>query len=143
MRWRQIVPANVDLTALLSPLTPEQFLGYYERREHLHLSRAFNSCGEVLTVQDVDTLLQNQRLPATMFELCQSGELLPVEEWSRIAGPPHRPERVAITERLLDLFRDGATLVVNGAHHAIPRLAHTCRQLSMDLGFPARANIYI
>jgi len=131
------------LAALLAPLTTEQFVGYYQRREYLHLSRNAASCGEVVTLQDLDILFQMQRLPVTMFEVCRTGVMLPVEEWSRVAGPSHRPERFVLTERLLDLFSQGATVIVNGAHHSIPRLAAACRELTSELGLTVQANLYM
>jgi hypothetical protein len=134
---------TTKLAALLAPLTTDQFVGHYQRREYLHLSRKPESCDEAVTVQDLDTLFQMQRLPVTMFEVCRSGVMLPMEEWSRIAGPSHRPERFALTERLLDLFGEGATVIVNGAHHSIPRLARTCRRLTAEMGLDVRANVYM
>lgn len=34
-------------------------------------------------------------------------------------------------------------MIVNGAHHSIPRLARTCQRLTVELGIPVRANIYM
>ena len=52
-------------------------------------------------------------------------------------------QRVALPERLLDLYSNGATLIVNQAHHAIPALGLACREIACELGFPSRANIYV
>ncbi|MES1260788.1 MAG: cupin domain-containing protein, partial [Acidobacteriota bacterium] len=94
-------------------------------------------------MHDLDVLLQSQRLPVAMFEVFRKGVSFPVEDWSVLAGPDHRRERFASTERLLDLYKDGATLVVNGVHRCLPRLGALCRQLTRELEFPVQGNVYI
>jgi lysine-specific demethylase/histidyl-hydroxylase NO66 len=136
------VTDDTTLAAILSPVTTAEFFDRYWGKEHLHLSRPEGYYDQWVKVQDLDILLRSQ-VPAVFADVYRDGNRCPVEEWTRVAGLPKNSCRIAVAERLLDLYRGGATIVLNGAHRTIPPLAEACRRVSSGLGFPVQANIYI
>ncbi|MEP6717111.1 MAG: cupin domain-containing protein [Terriglobia bacterium] len=128
---------------LLEPLETDEFWARYWGREHLHLRRDGAEYDSCLRIEDLDILLQSGQLPAAFLNVVTDGVLHPVEEWSRIRDSARGSDRVIQPERLFDFYLKGATLILNQAHHSIPRLAELCRQLAVEMGFPVHANIYI
>src|SRR5580704_14696407 len=132
------------LSRILFPLDRVFFLKQYQTREYFHIDR--NSPGyyqDFMSVGDLDAFLQSGQLPAAFVNVVKDGKRLPLEEWSRVDTSARGVQRVAVSERLFDLYLEGATLVLNQAHRALPSFNSLCRILTADFGFPARANIYI
>lgn len=132
------------LSHLLFPLSTDSFLKHYQAREHLHVARG--SAGyyaDLLSVAELDTVLQSQQMPAASLNVVKDGVRYPIEEWSRVETTPRGAQRVAIPEALLSLYAGGATLILNQLHCALPSLNHACRMLTEELGFPTQTNIYI
>jgi hypothetical protein len=50
---------------------------------------------------------------------------------------------IADPARIFQLFKDGATIVLQGVHRFWPPLARFCRELEVALGHPAQVNAYI
>jgi ribosomal protein L16 Arg81 hydroxylase len=129
---------------ILSPIRPTAFFERYWAKEHLHVSRTDRGYYDsILSVGDLDRLLESEQLPASFFHVVKNGVTHPPEEWSRMAIAKMGEQRVALPERLFDLYSNGATLILNQAHHAIPALGLACRQIACELGVPSRANIYV
>jgi uncharacterized RmlC-like cupin family protein len=97
----------------------------------------------VLSIEDLDRFLQSEQLPAAFVNVVSHGTLHPDEQWSQLKEAARGQVRVAIPERLFALYVKGATLILNQVHHGLPSLSRLCRTLTGQLGFPARANIYI
>jgi hypothetical protein len=111
-----------QLSKLLAPVSSELFFERYWGREYLYVGRNSGECyNDILRVEDIDLFLQ----------------------WSRIDTGARGEVSVAVPERLFSLYRQGATLILNQVHQAIPGVSQACRNLAHDLGFPVRANIYI
>ena len=73
----------------------------------------------------------------------RDGVQCPLEAWSEVETSARGSQRVANPEMLLGLYSSGATLILNQAHRAMPKLIDACRSLTQELGFPTNANIYI
>lgn len=132
------------LSRLLAPVSTDTFLKHYQAREHFHIAR---SCpdyyADLLGVADIDTILQSSQLPAALIKVVKNGVRYPIDEWSVFASAPGGPLQVAIPEKLLGLYADGATLILNRANSVLPALGTTCRRLTRELGFPTQTNVYI
>jgi ribosomal protein L16 Arg81 hydroxylase len=132
------------LTQILAPLSPAIFFERYWGKEHAHIARNSPTFYQsILNAKDVDTFLQSEQLPAALFHVVKDGKSCPAEDWSKITTAAKGTERVAKPERLFDLYMDGATLVLNQAHHAFASISLACRELTRELSFPARANVYV
>jgi hypothetical protein len=132
------------LSRILSPLMTTSFLKHYQAREYFHVSRSSPGYYDYfLSGSDLDAVLQSEHLPAAFLNVLKEGMRYPMEEWSRVSTSARGEHRVAVPERLFDLYLEGATLVLNRADRALPSLNNLCRTLTLDLGFPAHANVYI
>ncbi len=132
------------LSRILFPLDVGSFLKHYQTREYFHIDR--NSPGyydDILTVGDLDAFLQSGQLPAAFVNVVKDGTRFPLEEWSRVDTSARGEHRVAVPERLFELYSGGATLVLNQAHRAFPSFNSLCRNLTAAFGFPVQANVYI
>jgi hypothetical protein len=132
------------LSRLLAPMSTDLFLTHYQAREHFYVGR---SCpdyyADLLSVGDIDTVLQSSQLPAATLNVVKGGVRCPLEEWSRFVSSSRGPLQIAVPEKLLSLYADGATLILNRASAVLPALAETTRMLTLELGFPTQTNIYI
>jgi hypothetical protein len=132
------------LSRILFPLDTTSFLKHYQNREYLHVARNSPSWyDDLLSAGDLDLVLQSEHLPAAFVNVVKDGTRYPLEEWSRIAASARGESRVAVPEKLFDLYSKGATLILNEADRAVPSLSALCRKLTVELGFPAGANVYI
>jgi Cupin superfamily protein len=131
------------LSRILAPFDTGSFLKHYQTREYFHVRR--DSPGyydDLLTASDLDAFLQSELLPAAFFNVVKESTRYPLEDWSRIDKSARGTHRVAIPERLFDLYLEGATLIMNHAHYAFPSLNRVCRDLTLELGCDVQANIY-
>lgn len=96
------------------------------------------------SLDDVDALLTSTALRAPALRIARDGKVLPSSSFTRsatLAG-------VAVTglvdgRKVIDLFDDGATLVLQGLHRYWPPLTRLIRELESALGHPGQANAYL
>jgi hypothetical protein len=132
------------LSLLFTKSGLNRFVECYDSRQPLHISgEPVSRFDTVLTVGHLDAFFQSEQLPAAFFNAVTHGVQHPIEQWSRIEDAARGQERVAVPELLLDLYGNGATLIINKAHASLPALGETCRRLSRELGFLVGANVYI
>lgn len=99
---------------------------------------------DLLSLADVDRQLTGGGLRRPAVRLVKNGDILPPASWTRRA-------RTGATEiddlvdpgRALDLFADGATVVLQSLHRWWPPLTAFCRDLETVLGHPTQANAYL
>jgi len=99
---------------------------------------------DVLSLADVDRALTGSGLRRPAFRLVRDGDVLPASGYTRRA----RTGGVTVddlidTGRVLDLFGDGATIVLQGLHRWWAPVAHFCRDLELSLGHAVQANAYL
>ncbi len=97
---------------------------------------------DLLTLEDVDRLVQTTRAPG--FRLVQDGEVLARSRSTRrgtVGGV--RVTDLPDVGAILDLFDDGATLVLQGLNRSHPPVAALCRGLERALTHPVQANAYL
>ena len=132
------------LARVLSPREPASFLKHYLAREHFHVARTSpGHYADFFGVGDIETILQSEHLPAAFVNVVKDGTKYPLEEWSKLATSARGEHRVAIPERLFELYADGATLILNQAERTVPSLNAACRNLTLEMGFRTWANVYI
>jgi hypothetical protein len=132
------------LSWILFPSDPGRFLKHYQTREHFHVARASPGYyADVLSVEGLDALLQSEQLPAAFVSIVRDGTTYSLERWSRVATLAGGEQRVVIPDKLFELYSEGATLIVNQADHIVPSLNAACRTLTLEMGLPLQANIYV
>jgi ribosomal protein L16 Arg81 hydroxylase len=136
---------NSLFAKLIAPITPEEFFGTHWEQRFLRVTReAAGYYDEALRLADLDTIFQGQFWPALAFNVVKDGVAIAPEQWTtREHSPIGETARVAVPDKLLALYHDGATLILNRAHRALPALGRWCRALEKELGMHARANVYL
>jgi hypothetical protein len=122
---------------------PERFLaGPHGRGPHLH--RSGGSFEDLLSLADVDEALTGRGLRHPAVRVVRDGEVLDRDRFTRTARTGRaRVDDLVEPGRLLDLFADGATIVLQALQRWWPPLAALCRDLEVALGHPVQVNAYM
>jgi bifunctional lysine-specific demethylase and histidyl-hydroxylase NO66 len=102
------------------------------------------SFDDVLSLADVDRAVTGAGLRRPALRLVRDGDVLPPSGYSRRA----RTGATTIDDlvdpgRVLDLFQDGATIVLQGMQRWWAPATRFCRDLELSLGHPVQANAYL
>lgn len=109
-----------------------------------HRWRHTGSFDDVLSLADVDRALTGSGLRRPAFRLVRDGDILPSSTYTRSARTGSaRIDDLIDAGRVLDLFADGATVVLQGLQRWWSPAARFCRDLELALGHPIQANAYL
>jgi hypothetical protein len=128
---------------------PERFAAEFWGRRPL-LSRAAELPPEPATgfadlfgLDAVDELVSRRGLRTPFLRLAKDGTVV---DPGRFTGPGGVGAEIAdqvADDRVLELFLDGSTLVLQGLHRTWPALIGFAQQLGTDLGHPVQVNAYV
>ena len=108
------------------------------------LRRHAGSFEDILSLADVDRALTATGLRRPAFRVVRDGDVLPPATYTRRARTGGELiDDLVDTGRVLDLFADGATIVLQGLHRWWPPTTRFCRDLELALGHPVQANAYL
>ncbi len=109
-----------------------------------HRWRHTGAFDDVLSLADVDAALTASGLRQPAFRLVRDGDVLPPSTYTRHARTgSSRIDDLIDTGRALDLFAQGATIVLQGLQRWWSPAAHFCRAIELTLGHPIQANAYL
>jgi hypothetical protein len=109
-----------------------------------HLRRHAGSFDDVLSLADVDRALTGSGLRRPAVRLVRDGDVLPPASYTRRARTGGtRVDDLIDAGRVLDLFAQGATVVLQGLHRWWAPAARFCRELELALGHALQANAYL
>ncbi len=110
---------------------------------HLHQTDPAQLTG-LLGLDDVDRLLTGSAIRTPAVRIAQDGSVLPASRYTRSATMAGEPLTGLVDARkLLDLFEDGASVVLQGLHRYWAPLTDLCAELEDELGHPCQANAYL
>jgi hypothetical protein len=110
---------------------------------HVHHARPDDLVG-LLSLDDVDGLLTAGGLRTPALRLAKDGKVLPASRFTRSATLAGTAMTGLVDARkVLDLFSDGVTVVLQGLHRYWPPLTDLVRGLELQLGHPCQANAYL
>jgi lysine-specific demethylase/histidyl-hydroxylase NO66 len=111
---------------------------------HLHQADPADLVG-LLSFDDVDQLLTSTAIRTPAVRLARDGTVLPPSSYTRsgatLAGQPLTG--LVDARKVIDLFEDGATVVLQGLHRYWPPLTRLVAELELSLGHPCQANAYL
>ncbi len=98
---------------------------------------------DLLDLDAVDELLSRRGLRTPFLRVAKDGVVLPAGRFTRPGGTGAQIGDQVADDRVLELFLDGSTLVLQGLHRVWPPLIAFAGQLTADLGHPVQVNAYI
>jgi lysine-specific demethylase/histidyl-hydroxylase NO66 len=98
---------------------------------------------DLLTLDAVDELLSRRGLRTPFLRMAKSGNVIPTARFTRPGGAGAEIGDQVADDRVLALFADGATIVLQGLHRLWPPVIDFAGQLTTDLGHPVQVNAYI
>lgn len=112
-------------------------------RVHVHQADPAALVG-ILSLDDVDSLLTTAGIRTPALRVVQDGSVCPASAFTRSATIAGSPLTGLVDPRkVLQMYDDGATLVLQGLHRYWPPLTELVRRLELALGHPCQANAYL
>jgi bifunctional lysine-specific demethylase and histidyl-hydroxylase NO66 len=112
-------------------------------RVHLHHADPAALVGH-LSLDDADRLLTSSALRTPTVRVVKDGSVLPASAYTRSATLAGASMTGLLDGRkVLALFGEGATVVLQGLHRYWPPLTELVRGLELALGHPCQANAYL
>jgi bifunctional lysine-specific demethylase and histidyl-hydroxylase NO66 len=110
---------------------------------HVHHTDPHDLVG-LLSVDDVDHLLTSTALRAPALRIAKDGDVVPTSKFTRPATLAGQPLTGLVDGRkVLRLFDEGASVVLQGLHRYWPPITALVRDLELTLGHPCQANAYL
>jgi bifunctional lysine-specific demethylase and histidyl-hydroxylase NO66 len=124
---------------------PAAFLeGVWGRRVEVHSGVDAVGYADLLTFDDVDRILATTSLRTPAFRLVRSDRTIAESEYTRSGTTGSRPVSGMVDPaRVFELFRQGATIVLQGLHRYWEPVTELLRGLELELGHRCQVNAYV
>jgi hypothetical protein len=125
---------------------PAKFAAAYWGRGPL-LSRAAELGGggfaDLLSADAVDELLSRRGLRTPFLRVAKQGTVLPAGRYTGSGGAGAEIGDQVADDKVMQLYADGATLVLQGLHRIWPPIIDYARRLGAELRQPLQVNAYL
>jgi hypothetical protein len=98
---------------------------------------------DLFSLDAVDELLSRRGLRTPFIRLAKNGVVAPTSRYTRSGGTGAQVADQVADDRVLELFLDGHTIVLQGLHRLWPPLIDFAGALTTELGHPVQVNAYI
>jgi bifunctional lysine-specific demethylase and histidyl-hydroxylase NO66 len=99
--------------------------------------------GDLFSLDAVDELLSQRGLRTPFIRIAKDGAVVAERRYTRGGGTGALIADQVADDRVLSLFADGHTVVLQGLHRLWPPLIDFAGALTSDLGHPVQINAYI
>jgi hypothetical protein len=99
--------------------------------------------GDLFSLDAVDELLSRRGLRTPFIRIAKDGAVVDAKRYTRSGGVGALVADQVADDRVLSLFADGHTVVLQGLHRLWPPLIDFAGALTSDLGHPVQINAYI
>jgi len=132
------------LSRLIS-VQPDRFAADYWGRQPLlstaaDLSTTFT---DLISAADIDELVSERGLRTPFLRVARSGTTLADKAFTAPGGVGAGVADQVSDDKLVQLFADGSTMVLQALHRIWPPIITLCQQLASELGHPVQANAYV
>jgi bifunctional lysine-specific demethylase and histidyl-hydroxylase NO66 len=110
---------------------------------HEALDATPTAFGDLFSLDAVDELLSRRGLRTPFIRIAKDGSVVPERRYTRGGGTGALIGDQVADDRVLSLFADGHTVVLQGLHRLWPPLIDFAGALTADLGHPVQVNAYI
>jgi ribosomal protein L16 Arg81 hydroxylase len=142
--WASPARPSVALQRAIGPVGRDEFFARYWEREPLVVERGEAArFTDLLTPSDVERAISETAIRTPGFRLVKAGAR--IDQRGYTANLPWKPAPFTGTvdvDRVLEEWRNGATIVLQALHVNWSPLARYCRLLETELGHPVQANAY-
>jgi len=98
---------------------------------------------DLLDSDTVDELVSERGLRTPFLRVAKNGSTLADRAFTAPGGVGAGIADQVSDDKLVRLFADGSTLVLQGLHRVWPPIISLCQQLAAELGHPVQANAYV
>lgn len=98
---------------------------------------------DLLDADAVDELVSERGLRTPFLRVARNGTTLDTGSFTAPGGVGATIADQISDDKLLRLFADGATMVLQALHRCWPPVVDFCQRLAADLGHPVQANAYV
>ncbi|MDC5698125.1 cupin domain-containing protein, partial [Intrasporangium calvum] len=137
-------PPPTALSRLISVPVAEFATDYWGRQPLV--SRAADLAGgleDLFSLDAVDELVSRRGLRTPFVRVAKNGQTLPDSAFTAGGGVGAGISDQVSDDKLLRLFADGATIVLQGLHRTWAPITDFVAALGEDLGHPVQANAYV
>jgi JmjC domain len=99
--------------------------------------------GALLSADAIDELVSRRGLRTPFLRVAKNGATLPDKAFTAQGGVGAGITDQVSDDRLVQLFADGSTLVLQALHRVWPPILEFCQRLAAELGHPVQANAYV
>ena len=99
--------------------------------------------GALLSADAIDELVSQRGLRTPFLRVAKNGATLPDKAFTAQGGVGAGITDQVSDDRLVQLFADGSTLVLQALHRVWPPILEFCQRLAAELGHPVQANAYV
>ena len=101
------------------------------------------SFADLLSAATIDELVSERGLRTPFLRVAKSGSTLAESAFTAPGGVGAGVADQVSDDKLVRLFADGATMVLQGLHRVWPPILAFSQQLAAELGHPVQANAYV
>ena len=101
------------------------------------------SFADLLSNEAVDELVSERGLRTPFLRVAKSGSTLADKAFTAPGGVGAGVADQVSDDKLVRLFADGSTMVLQGLHRVWPPIIAFCQRLAAELGHPVQANAYV
>ena len=98
---------------------------------------------DLLDADAIDELVSRRGLRTPFLRVAKAGNTLPDQSFTAPGGVGAGVADQVSDDKLVRLFADGSTMVLQGLHRVWPPIIDLCQQLAAELGHPVQANAYV
>jgi cupin superfamily protein len=102
-----------------------------------------SSFDDLFSLDATDELLSRRGLRTPFIRMAKNGKVIDSSRYTRSGGVGAQVADQVADDRVLELFLDGHTIVLQGLHRLWPPLIDFAGALTTDLGHPVQVNAYI
>jgi len=116
---------------------------YWDERPLLSTSVSDVGFADLFSEEAVDELVSRRGLRTPFLRVAKEGQVIPGTRFTGSGGIGASIADQVDDEKVMQLFTEGSTLVLQGLHRVWPPLVDFTSQLSADLGHPCQVNAYV
>ena len=143
---QRAAPQRAALSRLLGQTDPDTFAREHWARS-LHLAtredRGGDTFADLFSPAAVDELVSDRGLRTPFLRVAKNGSTLPDRDFTSGGGIGAGVGDQVSDDKLMRLFADGATIVLQGLHRTWAPIRELSADLAADLGHPVQVNAYV